>query len=663
MKVEKIDELIRETEKEITRINEKDGEYATWSEESLKEREEFLKSLSSELSALKSKLVNTISEIKKLEEERDATTDVSVKREKEKKIVEKTKDLKQTKKSMDKLAPGKLRDVASSFIAQVDKRVHNAVYREKTKSGKDSKLGSFAWKIHEKLVNFRYNHPFGYFLGEIGAKAAVLTGFALAGFAPALFPVLVGAMAAGTVIRGGTTIYNLIKYHGHPGLIRKFDIQKGSYSENIKNSLFKRKRTKKSISNVKGINLSELRKGSITKSDPIDTKGDDEKKEERVKELLNKLEKVDLTDKSEENIQNLRNLLAWGETLYDSLPEDARATIDKIRELLKEHDKKPDLTDTVAKLNDRLHGLKDEEIDKMSLEQLNAILKIIEPYKDKIDDAAKEKFNKMVARRDALLEKSPVKPEGPDKPIDSDKPIDKGTSSYSSDPVVDAEIRLFIARVNALNTKDFELVQKTLRDYEKLSSEVRGGIPRETLERLKNVYDLAKEFKERSKQAGGEQVKYLISQLKTLTSKLDKGVAPKEQKMVEQSIVELLYRIGSIIEKNDKVLQNIKPADRKYYKETLEKYAEGVKKYASPSRAKIVVREVLNAMGETEYYVGECRGAIHNKNFKTQVILESIEKNYIYNKVREAIPSFDGMLDIQILKVMNDVHTRSSKGR
>ena len=159
----------------------------------------------------------------------DKKTQIKAKQAEIKKIKKEKKEL---STELSRTSRGRVHDILSSSIGNVDKRIHNWWY-EGEKHNK-------RWSNHCDIVNERYTRK-----GLLKYTSKRFLGIAIAIGSSFILPVFGGMVFTGAIAYGAFTavktiftIINKAKY-GEPRLERKYDIQKGSWLENIKASVYK----------------------------------------------------------------------------------------------------------------------------------------------------------------------------------------------------------------------------------------------------------------------------------------------------------------------------------------------------------------------------------------------------------------------------------------
>ena len=213
-----------------------------------KERIEYLTGQSDICSKNINNITDVINKISDIEKNNDLS-----KSERNKKLKEFRKKINMDRIEYQKFSEqGKYRNLFSSLINNVDKKIHNFVYKDQ--------CSETAKKIREKLYNYslkrfnsRYENTFKYIVkNALITSAITIAPWVLAELVPALsgimgiVMVVDGVFLGQTVLKSISAIYNNIRFDG-ASFERQYDIQKGSFMENIKSS-WKRLTNNNSIS-------------------------------------------------------------------------------------------------------------------------------------------------------------------------------------------------------------------------------------------------------------------------------------------------------------------------------------------------------------------------------------------------------------------------------
>ncbi len=190
-------------------------------------------------------LSTLIGELKKLKEKEKSIKEHGyIKRNEKKKLKELAKEVKAAENKYNIVVRNNStspRDFFSSIIGQVDKKIHNFRYRIGKDDIQEEKMKQ-KWENKKSKIGSRYvkGGLLSYFLPRAGivlVGAILMPTFSFAFGSAAATVASIGLAVGGAVTLGKTisTVYNKIRYGG-PRLERQYNIQKGSFIENIKSS-------------------------------------------------------------------------------------------------------------------------------------------------------------------------------------------------------------------------------------------------------------------------------------------------------------------------------------------------------------------------------------------------------------------------------------------
>lgn len=133
---------------------------------------------------------------------------------------------------------GTIKNIISAFLGQVDKKIHNFIFKEAKRNGKETKFRNKLWSFHKNEVENRYIYLKGFI-----KESAILFGIlSLVGFAATKGGLLLsgkilycasGMLFLDSTIKAISTKYNLNKFGKHPKLNRIKELFSGNYMENI----------------------------------------------------------------------------------------------------------------------------------------------------------------------------------------------------------------------------------------------------------------------------------------------------------------------------------------------------------------------------------------------------------------------------------------------
>ena len=415
MNFEKINRLIKDNQDEIERL-EKNSDNAS------KDRVAYLKEENTKLETFKANYTKQAEQLVKLEEEE----------KKDKNVKDRIKKLRNEMnsevKKVEKLSQGKLRNVFSTMIGQVDKRIHNWWYRE----GKDNR-----WNEHTEKINERYKNIPKYILKNTGMSIAMFLGLgAVVALIPAtsavLTPVIFGTTATfitQTAIKAGVAIYNKRKFGG-PLLERNKKILNGTYLENIENATYEKKASKNIFSRVKELSYKLIGKKS-TSSPVVNSEKKEEDKEktnEKVNEKENTLNLTDevikaifklnsITDINKASLEELTNVINETKRFDGKLPLDAQNKYNMIfarAQMLFDE-----------KVKNAIEVIKNVNLETATLEDLHSVIEWTKDVSEDLPENYKEKYNKIFAKYQMLLDKKDNKKNNDDKRKPNNNRINK----------------------------------------------------------------------------------------------------------------------------------------------------------------------------------------------------------------------------------------------
>lgn len=152
------------------------------------------------------------------------------------------KEIDDSNKDIEYQQSGKIKDVISTFFNQFDKKIHNAIFTDKNKSGEDSAFRNKLWEFHENAFKKRYRDLDSF----VKRNTILVTSLTVAGICfgqgglSLMENFLYGAsslLMLDTTIKATVTKYNLYKYGRSPKLEKNKKILDGSYKENLKKAM------------------------------------------------------------------------------------------------------------------------------------------------------------------------------------------------------------------------------------------------------------------------------------------------------------------------------------------------------------------------------------------------------------------------------------------
>ena len=405
MDFKKINELILNNKKEIERLKNSENNAD-------KDRVAYLTDENKKLEEFKTNYQKKAEQLINLE---------SADKKDNKQIKKLRNEMKEDVKKVEKASQGKLRNVFSALIGQVDKKVHNWWYRE----GKDKR-----WESHVAKVNDRYKNVPKYLLRNTGISAGMFLGMGAVVFlfpatSAVLTPIIFGATATfitQTAIKAGVAIYNNTKFGG-PLLERTKKLFKGNYQENVQNALYERKASRNIFDRVKEVSYKLVGKKVNTTSEsnvePQEEKTNDkeDKKENNLnlsEEVKNAIEVIKNVNLETATLEELQSIIEWTKDVIKDLPDNYKAEYNKIfaryQMLLDEENKKKNNSnknDDKAKSNDdrisRINKMiMDFDLKDNDLNDYYSIINLVGKYGDKLDKMALDKYNDIYEKAQML---------------------------------------------------------------------------------------------------------------------------------------------------------------------------------------------------------------------------------------------------------------------
>ncbi len=371
-------------------------EYNGISREALKDRKAFLDDQNGKLNAFKTNAEKKVSEIRELNDKIKNEKDAKKRKEFSKELKQRKDELNIEKQNVVNNSQGKTKEVISNYFGQIDKRIHNLLYR-------DNKVGNTLWKWHCGLTNWRYNHVILYPIAGIVATAGVF--IAASAIMPAAYPAiyaLTGVVGTNFIAKTVASAFNIIKYHDMPKLVQHKNIRKGSFLENINNALLERRKTKNANRNIR-INKKLLRKGDNGKNLPAVTNSDEERIFNDYRNKLNNCDVDSLTIDSltDDKARELNEIVSALSSNKEKLTPEEAEKLNKLSSLLtnyfnkentennEENKKISKYSPVVQKFVDGVEGLDLNNLDPEEVSNLyNQYNKMTDSQKNEIRDAA-----------------------------------------------------------------------------------------------------------------------------------------------------------------------------------------------------------------------------------------------------------------------------------
>ena len=304
---------------------------------------------------------------------------------------EEKKELKSLRESIDskrkeynKKYQGRYRDMLSASIGEIDKRIHNAIYRNNTN-----------WRSKNKRVRRRYENTLKYFLKNTGISFGILLvpGF-VSMFVPSIAPYVVGAASLyfGQTIFKTIAAYHNKRVYGGPRLVRKYDISQNGYFNNNENCW------NKIINNnlLSNSDVMNINKDKINKN--LDNNQINEKKSSQIDGdfltlVSSVISKSNINELSDSKITQIVRMVE-DNNLQDKLSEDIKNKYLLIKNKFNNKDKSNDIL--LNSINKELENL---AIASVNNEKKEYYIKVVNDNNlyDKLSDIAKEKYNLLLA--------------------------------------------------------------------------------------------------------------------------------------------------------------------------------------------------------------------------------------------------------------------------
>ena len=307
------------------------------------------------------------------------------------------------RKDYNKRYQGKYRDLLSAYFGQVDKRIHNFVYKNNS-----------LWRSKNNRVSKRYSNTFGYFIKNAGISALIYvgSGLVLGPLLPAAFPYALGVAGVylgQTVVKTVATIYNKIKYGG-PRLQRKYDISKDGYLTHVGDCWNK-------IVHGNTLSLSEVRKIHKTKSESKESseklrtpsEEDLNTKDDKTKSFIDTINKnlediVDVNILSKERMKMFVKIVN-DNNLIDKLSDKAKEKYQQIIERLNKMKEKEENDSSKIFLNSMNKKLESIiNVSSLTKEQMENIVQDVKANDliGKLSEKALSKYNQIVSSLESI---------------------------------------------------------------------------------------------------------------------------------------------------------------------------------------------------------------------------------------------------------------------
>lgn len=386
------------------------------------------------------------------------------------------KELNDRRKDYNKKYQGRYRDVVSSFFGQIDKKIHNLVYKN----------NSF-WRNKYKRVKYRYEHTSKYLLKNVFITIGIMGGLGMASLVvPAIAPYALGASAAflgQTFVKTIATIRNRARYGG-PRLERNYPIMKNGYFKNISNSWNK-------VLNSNTLSLNDVRSAKRLPIEPEEAKAEtspiaNEETDDKDNSLTFMSSYINAIDFNKISEEEIRNIVSFVESngLENKFSADVKAKYLAIKDLANKLDEarnkpKEDEIDWNVVMDVMNKHLIEADINSLSREQKEQIIKYIEDNK-MVDKLSEEAYKKYMAIKNSLIVKQDA-PKPADPPVNgpNDDVINKTMTNFQINKASFRELQELIISIDKDNL------------YEKFTKE-----NKEKYHQIKIIYDVMVKIRE-----------------------------------------------------------------------------------------------------------------------------------------------------------------------
>ena len=428
MDYQDIQRLILSNEKEIAEL-EKNG-----TPENM-EAVSFLKGQQQKIRELLDKLQKAGNEIDQIEKDTAMKKD-----DKKKKIKAIKKSIGDSRQEIVDLSQGKIHDLFSSFIGQIDKRLHNFIYNH------DNKISKALYRWSSKRFDARYDHPYKYLLKNGALTLAVTGGMILLGELIPVLGVLTAPVVLGnmgffgiSVIKGISAIYSGIKFGKVPKFPREMTIKKGSYLENIKTSRY-------ILRKQRNFNMLKIEKPSVSQVIPKTESHDDPQKQLMNDRIISEFRSFDIASA---DLNRLIIMYAKLQPVKDNLPIELK---DKYNKLYLEYMKKKKEYESAKTTLEELDKIDIDAITAKDIDKINELITKCQKYFSYATDDQKKKLIALTSKRNIL--------------VNSHQPVQKDGSKLSDEVKVYFE-KLEKLDINTLTIQNLKDMNELISDYQK----------------------------------------------------------------------------------------------------------------------------------------------------------------------------------------------------
>ena len=315
------------------------------------------------------------------------------------------------RKDYNKKYQGRYRNVLSAYLGQIDKRIHNQIYKNNN-----------LWRSKNKRVNDRYANIGKYFLKSLGITAGIaLVPGLVSVFVPAIAPYILAASSAyfgQSLIKTAAAIYNKVRYGG-PKLQREYNISKDGWFENVKKSwgdiLDNKLLSKNDVLSIKNIVSKEKEKDGLREPTLDDLKSKTNNASVNFLTLVSSMiTSCDISKISNNEIKKIVNLVEKN-NLEDKLTDNVHKKYLLLKEKLNK--KEDSLQILVNSVNNKLEKI---DVASLSKEEKEKIIKFIDDNKlvNKINSNAYDKYNQILTSLNVIEKKDENKDNNEDQKIE-----------------------------------------------------------------------------------------------------------------------------------------------------------------------------------------------------------------------------------------------------
>ena len=371
-------------------------------------------------------------------------------RKNDKKEFEKT--VNEVKVGIKSLSQGKTRNLFSSYIGQIDKRIHNLVYGEK----KNKQLDGISERLHKwssRRSNERYGNPLLYMGKNVLIGAGVFLGLGMTMLVIPPFQALMPALLFGEAVFGANTvaktiasIYNKVRYGKNPEFPRRMEIRKGSYSDNIEMAQYDLSRQRECSSKILGDSQSSIPNTIPQRPLPKVENHDNPQKQLMNDRIISEFRSFDIASA---DLNRLIIMYAKLQPVKDNLPIELK---DKYNKLYLEYMKKKKEYESAKTTLEELDKIDIDAITAKDIDKINELITKCQKYFSYATDDQKKKLIALTSKRNIL--------------VNSPQPVQKDGSKLSDEVKVYFE-KLEKLDINTLTIQNLKDMNELISDYQK----------------------------------------------------------------------------------------------------------------------------------------------------------------------------------------------------